>query len=115
MSPISLKRNHAQGKPLTVRLDANLERRLQSAAAHEGVSVSALVREAITDRLDRSAAGSSLWDRIEPSVLKRGPSRAPRGSGPASRDSATAKRSTHQDFAAGLEAEAATKWRRLEK
>ena len=105
MSPLSIKSGPGQSKPLTVRLDANLERRLHSAAELEGISVSDFVRQAIGDRLDRGAAGSSLWDRVASSVVKNGSSRKRR----------TNEGGTHSEFAVGLEAETATKWRRLDK
>ena len=91
-----------------MRVDANLDRRLQAAAAREGQSVSAFVREAITERLDRVAVDSSLWDRIAPSVLE------PRPRGLSTKVTQPRKRDTsvHEEFAAGLEADAATKWQR---
>src|SRR5215470_2900432 len=72
MSPLSIRRVPAEGKPLTVRVDANLDRRLQAAALREGMSVSDFVRQAITEHLDRGAAESTLWDRIAPAVVRRG-------------------------------------------
>ena len=58
---MSVRRVPAEGKPLTVRVDANFDRRLQAAASREGVSVSEFVRQAITERLDRGAGESRLW------------------------------------------------------
>src|SRR6266536_3072150 len=40
MAPVSVRRVSADGKPLTVRVDVNLDRRLQAAASREGLSVS---------------------------------------------------------------------------
>jgi predicted transcriptional regulator len=104
MLPVSVQRKAAGRKPLTVRLDPNLERRLHQAAVQEGVSVSEFVREAISDRIDRGAADSSLWDRIAPSVVKE-----------TARTTRAREGSAHAELAEGLEAEAATKWRRLDK
>ena len=131
MSPLSVRRVPAEGKPLTVRVDANLDRRLQAAALREGVSVSEFVRQAITEYLDRGAAESTLWDRIAPTVVRRGR----RGAAATARDSATlgwlaeseprrrtghghvrkSEADTHVEFAAGLEVEAANKWHRSEE
>jgi len=105
MTSVSVKRTPSQGKALTVRVDTNLERRLQAAAEQAGISVSEFVREAIAQRLDRGAAESSLWDRIAPSVVRR-----PQ----AGRQRRTGDAETHAEFAAGLEAEAATTWRYLD-
>src|SRR5947209_2106156 len=60
MTPASVKRIPARSKPLTVRVDFKLERRLQAAAAQAGMSVSDFVREPIAERLDRGAADGSL-------------------------------------------------------
>jgi len=138
MTPASVKRIAARSKPLTVRVDFKLERRLQAAAAQAGMSVSDFVREAIAERLDRGAADRSLWDCIAPSVVghdSTGPGRrkgrasdpsGARGKGVTTRSTAPERRSrggrqpitldddTHAEFAAGLEAEAATRWRRLD-
>ena len=131
MSPSSVRRAPAEGKPLTVRVDANLDRRLRAAALREGVSVSDFVRQAITEHLDRGAAESSLWDRIAPAVVRRGP----RGAASTAGDSGMlgwlveseprkrtgrghvrkSKGDTHVEFAAGLEADAANKWQRSEE
>jgi hypothetical protein len=131
MSPVSIRRVPAEGKPLTVRLDANLDRRMQAAASREGVSVSDFVRQAITERLDRGVAESTLWDRIAPTVVRRGR----RSAASTSQDTGTlgwlaeperpgrtsrghlrkSKDDTHAEFAAGLEAEAADKWHRTEE
>lgn len=131
MSPVSVRRVPAEGKPLTVRVDANLDRRLQAAASREGVSVSDFVRQAITERLERGAAESSLWDRIAPVVVRRGR----RGADSTARDTGTlgwlaepeprkrtggghvrkSKGDTHVEFVAGLEAETANKWHRHEE
>jgi HicB-like protein involved in pilus formation len=100
-------RETSSRKPLTLRLDANLEQRLHAAAARDGVSVSQFVRAAITDRLERGPAETSLWDRIAPSVVKR-------GTRPRIEDKTRAADS-HAQLAIGLEAEAAAKWRRLDK
>ena len=105
MTSVSVKRTPSQGKALTVRVDTNLERRLHAAAAQAGSSVSEFVREAIAQRLDRGAADSSLWDRIAPSVVRR-----PQGG----RQRRTEDGETHAEFAACLEAEAATRWRHLD-
>src|SRR5947209_2170894 len=70
MSAVSIRRAPAGGKPLTVRINATLDRRLQAAASREGVSVSDFVRLAIAERLDRGAGESSLWDRIAPIVVR---------------------------------------------
>jgi hypothetical protein len=139
MATVSIKRIPAQSKPLTVRVDTNLERRLQAAAAQEGMSISDFVREAIAERLDRGTADSSLWDRIAPSVVRRDSTGSPRRKGRTSGRSgaqvtiadtgsaASVRRSRrsgragttddgrHAEFAAGLEAEAATRWRRLDE
>ena len=134
MSPISVRRVPAERKPLTVRVDANLDRRLQAAASREGVSVSEFVRQAITARLDRGAGESSLWDRIAPTVVRRGSGRGRRAAASTARDTAALgwlaepelpsrtgrrhgrkqNRDTHAEFVAGLEAEATNKWRRGE-
>ena len=125
MSPVSLRRAAAEGKPVTVRVDANLDRRLQAAASREGVSVSEFVRQAIAERLDRRGAESSLWDRIAPVVVRRGAMsnaqhkstlgwlaepeprrRTGRGHVPKPKDD------THAEFVDGLAAEAANKWHR---
>ena len=131
MSPVSVRRVPAERKPLTVRLDANLERRLQAAASREGVSLSEFVRQAISERLDRGGAESTLWDRIAPVVVRRGR----RGAASTARDTGSlgwlaepeprrragrghvrkSKDDTHAEFAAGLEAQAADKWRRSEE
>ena len=105
MAPVSIKHGPAQGKPLTVRIDANLDRRLQTAAASEGLSVSDFVREAITERLDRGAVDSSLWEHCS----KRRQAAAAR-SGEECHSAAEARRGAHAEFAAGLEADAASKW-----
>jgi len=75
MSPVFFNRR-SESKPLTVRVDANLDRRLQEAAAREGVSISDFVRAAISERLDGGPQVSSLWDRIAPSVVRRQPATA---------------------------------------
>jgi hypothetical protein len=110
MSPSTIKRIPSQAKPLTVRLDAALERRVHAAAAQEGVSLSDFVRTAITDRLNRGATDNSLWDQIAPSVVRRRPRSGRARGGPPKRQP-----SGHEEFAAGLEAEAAKKWRRLDE
>jgi hypothetical protein len=116
MSPTTIKRVPSQANPLTVRLDAALERRVHAAAAREGISVSDFVRAAITDRLNGGTTDTSLWDQIGPSVVKpqsrRG--RAARSGRPI-RTPSKAQPSIHQEFAAGLEAEAAKTWRRLDE
>ena len=93
--------------PLTVRLDRSLERRLRAAAADEGMSVSDFVREAISERLDHGAGHASLWDRIAPSLVK--------DTSKGRRTKSAGKGGPHSEFAAGLEADAAAKWRRLDK
>jgi hypothetical protein len=113
------KRPSGEGKPLTVRVDASLDRRLQATAAREGLSISDFVRQAIVERLDRGAVATSLWDRIAPSVVQR-TSRGRTGRrASAARSDVTSgnggpRTNTHTEFAAGLEAEAASAWRRGE-
>jgi hypothetical protein len=41
---------------------------MHAAAAHEGLSVSAFIREAVLERTERVLGGASLWDRIRPIV-----------------------------------------------
>jgi hypothetical protein len=86
--------------PLTVRLEPALQRRLQAAAADQGVTVSDFVRDAIRQRLETGAVETSLWDRIEPLVLggRRSRRRRPDAS------------KAHEEFARGLEADA-KRWR----
>jgi Ribbon-helix-helix protein, copG family len=123
MPPIPVKRQPVEGKPLTVRIDASLDRRLQAAATREGVSVSDFVREAITERLDRGAVecSSSLWERIAPSVVSSrraaSPPQVSKRSGQAARTTTVGRkrdRGTHAEFAEGLEAEADATWRRVD-
>jgi len=51
-----------------VRFEPVFKQRLHAAAAHEGVSVSAFIREAVHERTERILGGASLWDRIRPIV-----------------------------------------------
>jgi hypothetical protein len=80
---------------------------LQAAASQEGVSISAFVRAAITDRLNRGPSDATLWDAIAPSVVAPGAGRS-RGR------RAARQPSTHAAFAAGVEAKAAETWHRLD-
>ena len=107
MTPVGSTRRAPHAKPLTVRLDPALERRLQVAATQEGMSISAFVRAAITDRLNRGPSDATLWDAIAPSVVTPGTGRS------AGRRAAR-QPSTHAAFVAGVEAKAAKKWRRLD-
>jgi len=61
------KRRRAS-RPQSVRLEPVFARRVHAAAAHEGLSVSAFIREAVQERTDRVLGGASLWDRIQPIV-----------------------------------------------
>jgi Arc/MetJ-type ribon-helix-helix transcriptional regulator len=48
---------------LTIKLPAELKLQLERQAQHSGRSVSALIREAVGERLRRSAKAASLYDR----------------------------------------------------
>jgi hypothetical protein len=61
-------RQDAGSRPQSVRLDAVFERQVQAAAAHEGVSVSDFIRDAVKERTERVLGTVSLWDRIRPIV-----------------------------------------------
>ena len=52
----------------SVRLDDELNRDVQAAAAREGVSVSEFVRAAVRERAERILSGVSLWERIQPII-----------------------------------------------
>src|SRR5262245_44936961 len=58
----------AGSRPQSVRFDAVFERQVQAAAAHEGVSVSDFIRDAVKERTERVLGTVSLWDRIRPIV-----------------------------------------------
>ena len=51
---------------MSVRVDNELNRNLQAAAAREGVSVSDFVRAAVLERAERVLHGGSVWERIQP-------------------------------------------------
>src|SRR5229473_1209008 len=61
------KRRRAS-RPQSVRLEPVFAQRVHAAAAHEGLSVSAFIREAVQEHTDRVLGGASLWDRIAPLV-----------------------------------------------
>ena len=61
-------RQDAGSRPHSVRLDPVFERQVQAAAAHEGVSVSDFIRDAVKERTERVLGTLSLWDRIRPIV-----------------------------------------------
>ena len=48
---------------LTIKLPADLKQRLEREARQSGQSVSALIREAVLERLQGAQAASSLYDR----------------------------------------------------
>jgi hypothetical protein len=58
-------RRRAGSTPQSVRFEPVFEQRVHAAAAHEGLSVSAFIREAVQERTDRVLSGASLWDRIQ--------------------------------------------------
>src|SRR5260370_39560521 len=58
------KRRQAS-RPQSVRLEPVFAQRVHAAAAHEGLTVSAFIREAVQERADRVLGGASLWDRVE--------------------------------------------------
>ncbi len=71
-----------------MRFEPVFEQRVHAAAAHEGLSVSAFIREAVQERTDRVLGGASLWDRIRPIVE----------SVPATGETSDAASSTHSSF-----------------
>jgi hypothetical protein len=56
----------AMSRPHSVRLDPDLERQLQAAAARAGVSASDFIRQAVAERIERVLGTTSLWERLEP-------------------------------------------------
>ena len=64
----SQPRPKASTRPHSVRFDPVFERRVHAAAAHEGVSVSDFIREAVQERAERILGATSLWERIRPIV-----------------------------------------------
>src|SRR5467141_4103966 len=83
-----VSRRRPGSPPQSVRFEPVLEQRVHAAAAHEGLSVSAFIREAVQERTDRVLGGASLWDRIEPIVQ----------SIPVTHDPSDAASSTHATF-----------------
>ena len=58
-------RRRPGSSPQSVRFEPVFEQRVHAAAAHEGLSVSAFIREAVQERTDRVLGSAGLWDRIE--------------------------------------------------
>jgi|SRR6266851_3487101 len=64
----SLPKQSVASRLQSVRFEPVFVQRVHAAAAYEGLSVSAFIREAVQERTDRVLGGASLWDRIAPLV-----------------------------------------------
>ena len=75
-----------------MRFEPVFEQRVHAAAAHEGLTVSAFIREAVHERADRVLGGASLWDRVEAIVQNI----------PVTGEPSDAASNTHQVFGEGV-------------